>query len=258
MGFFSRLSTFLGISKPVEPILPATEEIKKALDARVRHFLPSYLLSLDDEPHQPDTFLIEVSLKAIAHAWNDRLDNLSSRIAEPEKSFLTTFPGEHYRLLKAFTQILEPKLAVEIGTYRGLGCLSIKEGLSSDGRLVTYDILPWQEIPGTHLLASDWDNKMEFRQVDICHPVAAQQEWETLQQAELIFVDAAKDGQMERQFLELFRKIPFKKPPVIVFDDIRFPEMCLIWRDIDSPKLDLTSFGHWSGTGIVHWKPGTL
>lgn len=255
MGFFSRLSTYLGISNRIEPIKPATLGIEKELEARIRHFLPSYLLSLDDEPHQPDSFLIELSLKAIAYAWTDHLESLSTRIDEPEKSFLTTFPGEHYRLLKALTHILKPKLAIEIGTYRGLGCLAIKEGLPSDGRLITYDILPWKEIPGTHLVASDWDQQLKFRQVDLCNPIGAGQEWQTLQKAGLIFVDAAKDGQMERQFLDLFRRIPFESPPVIVFDDIRFPEMCLIWRDIDRPKLDLTSFGHWSGTGIVHWKP---
>jgi hypothetical protein len=26
-----------------------------------------------------------------------------------------------------------------------------------------------------------------------------------------------------------------------------------IWRGIRHPKLDLTSFGHWSGTGLVEW-----
>jgi hypothetical protein len=27
--------------------------------------------------------------------------------------------------------------------------------------------------------------------------------------------------------------------------------MVNLWRRIDSPKIDLTSFGHWSGTGLV-------
>jgi hypothetical protein len=26
-----------------------------------------------------------------------------------------------------------------------------------------------------------------------------------------------------------------------------------IWYNLDKPKLDLTSFGHWSGTGLVEW-----
>jgi hypothetical protein len=39
----------------------------------------------------------------------------------------------------------------------------------------------------------------------------------------------------------------------LVFDDIRIWNMLRIWREIVRPKLDLTSFGHWTGTGIVDW-----
>ena len=43
---------------------------------------------------------------------------------------------------------------------------------------------------------------------------------------------------------------------LILLDDIRLWKMLKIWREISMPKLDLTSFGHWSGTGIVQSKPG--
>jgi hypothetical protein len=43
--------------------------------------------------------------------------------------------------------------------------------------------------------------------------------------------------------------------PVLVFDDTRVRNMLHTWRDVRRPKLDLTSFGHWSGTGLVHWVP---
>ncbi len=38
-----------------------------------------------------------------------------------------------------------------------------------------------------------------------------------------------------------------------MFDDIRVWNMLEIWRGIRRPKLDLTSFGHWSGTGLVDY-----
>jgi hypothetical protein len=38
-----------------------------------------------------------------------------------------------------------------------------------------------------------------------------------------------------------------------MFDDIRFWNMLRIWRNVAAPKLDITSFGHWSGTGLVDW-----
>ena len=42
-----------------------------------------------------------------------------------------------------------------------------------------------------------------------------------------------------------------KKGCYIVLDDIRVWTMIKTWREITLPKLDITSFGHWSGTGIV-------
>jgi hypothetical protein len=42
-------------------------------------------------------------------------------------------------------------------------------------------------------------------------------------------------------------------PPIVIFDDIRLMSMVYIRRSIDKPKLDITSFGHWSGTGLVEW-----
>ena len=38
-----------------------------------------------------------------------------------------------------------------------------------------------------------------------------------------------------------------------MFDDIRLLNMIEQWRALPRPKLDLTSFGHWSGTGLVDW-----
>jgi hypothetical protein len=29
--------------------------------------------------------------------------------------------------------------------------------------------------------------------------------------------------------------------------------MIELWRNVQKPKLDLTSFGHWSGTGLIDW-----
>jgi predicted O-methyltransferase YrrM len=227
--------------------------LEKELSARIRHYLPSFLLSLDDEPYKPSDRLINLMLGSVKRAWEDEMLDLQKRFDEPDRTYIKTFPGEHYRLLKAIVQEMRPKTVIEIGTYRGLGCLTLKSGLADNSKLITYDIFPWNEIPGTHLKESDWDEKMEFRQKDLCNPIHSAEEMADLVEADLIFVDAAKDGKMEREFISLFMNIPFRNPPIVIFDDIRFPEMCLIWRDITKPKLDVTSFGHWSGTGLVDW-----
>ena len=59
---------------------------------------------------------------------------------------------------------------------------------------------------------------------------------------------------MEHAFLRNFATLDFKRKPVVVFDDIRVWNMLGVWPTIERPKLDLTSFGHYSGTGLV--EPG--
>jgi hypothetical protein len=75
-----------------------------------------------------------------------------------------------------------------------------------------------------------------------------------IQEAELLFVDGPKDGIFERKLLQQLETVDFRKPLLVVMDDIRFWNMLSIWQEIARPKLDLTSFGHWSGTGLVEWR----
>jgi hypothetical protein len=50
-----------------------------------------------------------------------------------------------------------------------------------------------------------------------------------------------------------FEAVGLQREPVVMFDDIRLWNMLPFWQEIDRPKLDLTSFGHWSGTGLVDY-----
>ena len=63
-----------------------------------------------------------------------------------------------------------------------------------------------------------------------------------------------KDGKQEELFLKNFKKLGLKDGTLLFFDDIRVWNMIKVWHEIDMPKIDITSFGHWSGSGIVEWK----
>ena len=95
-----------------------------------------------------------------------------------------------------------------------------------------------------------------FRQeiADLSNPEQFKKFTSVLQKADLIFVDGPKDGKFEQELLNQLYGIPMTQKPIVIFDDIRLWNMLKIWRDISLPKLDLTSFGHWSGTGIVDWQ----
>lgn len=234
------------------------DQVNNFLKANVRHYKPSFILSLDDEPFQPNSRLIDLSLAAIGRAKEIDLSSVAALFPGEKPKFINQWPGEQYKLLAAFVEILEPRIVVEIGTAAGGSCLTMKKFLPSGGKIITYDIIPWDQYPGTGLKIDDFDAQLEQRIIDLSKKEQSQTQMATLKEADFIFVDAAKDGLIEQAFCDLFDAVTFTKPPIIFFDDIRFVNMVKIWREIHHPKIDLTSFGHWCGTGVVEWSRENL
>jgi predicted O-methyltransferase YrrM len=218
--------------------------------AKARHGEKSMIFSADDES-RPSERLFDVALDAIREARGLSLEHLDQRLESPPY-WPSIWPGEHYRLLAALARVLQAETVVEVGTATGLSALALLAGAPPAGRVVTFDLVPWSEYPGTVLRAEDFaDGRLTQHLDDLSTPAGLAKHRDLLVGAGLIFVDAAKDGKQEQRFLELFETIPFARRPIVVFDDIRQWRMLRIWREVRRPKLDLTSFGHWSGTGLV-------
>jgi len=130
----------------------------------------------------------------------------------------------------------------------------MKTFLQPEAKIITYDIVPWDQISGTALQQNDFDAQLEQRVHDLTDESLQYTQIDTIEQADIIFVDAAKDFIVEKKLCSLFDKVRFKNPPIIIFDDIKMISMIELWRRIHYPKIDVTSFGHWSGTGIVEWR----
>ncbi len=211
---------------------------------RVAHGEYSMILSLhDDTP--PTSQLIDLSLQAISESRYIDLSFISKRMKTPPY-YPNIWPGEHYKLLAAFIKVLQPEQVIEIGTSTGLSMLALQIFLK--GKLTTFDIRPWASYPDTALTEED---KVEQIVADLSEEATFFQHQKLLQKAELVFIDATHDGKLETKLLSLFTGLSFTKPCYIILDDIRVWTMLKAWRDISLPKLDLTSFGHWSGTGII-------
>jgi predicted O-methyltransferase YrrM len=162
------------------------------------------------------------------------------------------WPGEHYRLLNALVRQRKASLVVEVGTFWGMGTLAIKEALPPGGKIVTYDILSWKAFAETLLCDQDFDEGQVVQVVgDLQNDDFFASQMEIFKKADIIFMDAAKDGVMERVFLRNFTKCKYEKPPLLIIDDIRLWNMQDIWQEISQPKLDISCFGHYTGTGIV-------
>lgn len=211
------------------------------------------------DPHatfrQHPTFeLIELAVDAARAAANTHLDGVLARaeaIHSPSAEWVNQYPGEHYRLLAGFMSVLKPKLVVEIGTYTGVSALAFLAAAQPGCRVVTYDVIAWNDIPGSLLHQSDFDgDRLEQRIGDLAEPEYWSAQREVFVDADLVFLDGPKDDVFEAIILRRLAELP-RPPGLLIVDDVRFLEMLAPWDAFPSPKLDVTSFGHWSGTGIA-------
>lgn len=220
---------------------------------RARHVKRTYVSSPDDQPGSPTREMILLALEVARRALDLDLAPISHRISVGPR-WPDLWPGEHYRLLAALVAELQPRLVVEVGTFTGLSALALKHALPADGRVVTFDLIPWDCVPETVLTAADFqDGRLEQVLGNLADPDCFNQHAALLADATLIFADGPKDGRFEPAFYRLLQGLPRRAPAWVVWDDIWDLHMLQFWRDITLPKLDLTSFGHWTGTGLMFW-----
>ncbi len=219
-----------------------------------RHYEYSMLFSADDDAGKPSKRLLDIAIDSAKLAMQTNLDDIAQRTKQG--NYLDVWPGEHYKLLSGIVQTLKPKLVIEIGTEKGLSALCMKKYLLPGTKLATFDLIDWKKYPGgAHLKETDFADKSLVQYTDdLSSKEGLKKHAELLKNADLIFLDAAKDGTQEQMFIDNFKTIDFVNDPILIFDDIRLWNMLKIWRDIPLFKLDITSFGHWSGTGLVEWK----
>ena len=247
----------------------------------VSHAIPTLLLSAsDDTLNKPSKRIIDIVTFATTAAYDAKLQPRRAKMYDPNiDRVYQTWPGEHYALLKALSSRNNINIVVEIGTNTGLGALALLEGLKTkttkhlketNAAIHTFDIIPWND---EKLKSTTWLNENDFintnngglikqHLANIANPTVAGKYKDILKSADLIFLDAAKNGKDEDEFFNNLSDLNLcenrkdnddKLGPIILVDDIRLPNMLATWRSIPLAKMDITSIGHWSGTGIIDW-----
>jgi predicted O-methyltransferase YrrM len=212
----------------------------------------SGLYSFIDQPGKPGKQFISFGLDCAKEALELDLSAISSRIKD-DVNYIDVYPGEHYKLLAAIIKKKQPAVVVELGTHLGYSSLCMKSFMPRNSHIYTFDIVPWHEFGNSILKQEDFATGLTQFTEDLTKWAEVEKHRSLLESADIVFMDALKDGKQEYLFLENFSKLNFKKKCLFIFDDIRLWNMLDIWYNLDKPKLDLTSFGHWSGTGLVEW-----
>ena len=239
-GLMSRITGRPRIVKPTPPV--QTDD----------HF-PTFALSVDN-PNPVSPRLLKLALDAVKAIDTEvSLAEIATRKNVPD--WFSIWPGEHYKLLAAIVFKLQPKLIVEIGTDTGMSSLAMKKYLPAGGKLITFDIRPWKTVEEVALDDSDFvDGRLEQRLVDLSDPAQMAAQRDVIEAADFFFIDAPKDNVFEYRLMERFEELNLNRRPILLFDDTKLNSMLRFWHELRHPKLDITSFGHWSGTGLVEWK----
>jgi predicted O-methyltransferase YrrM len=207
--------------------------------------------SAHDQAGEPSDALVELLLAAAQAARTIDLTPVVERATPAYAPYVQLWPGEHYRLLAGIVTVLKPAVVVEIGTFLGLSALTMLQA-DPDVRVVTFDIAPWRSEAETALRESDFiDGRLTQVIGNLAEPAVQTAHMDTLREADFLFVDGPKDGVFERTFVADVLPELTDRRRIVGFDDIRMLQMAGLWRALPYPKLDATSLGHWSGTGLL-------
>lgn len=220
----------------------------------VRHRIPSECWSTDDDSAAQKFDGWDYVIKAVKTASECTIDCTNP--------FANAFPGDHYRILAGLIYNLDrsngPLKLVDIGTHYGTSARVMLDFSAPEDTVTTFDVTDWKKYETTYIKQTDFNSGRLTQYLhDLKEDKVFQLHKQLLMDADFIMCDGPKDGIFERTFYQLLSTVKFtSKPRWLLLDDIRFTSEMTSWRLIDSPKVDLTSFGHFSGTGLVNISNG--
>jgi hypothetical protein len=175
----------------------------------------------------------------------DRINRLPLERLTPwlrDIGYLLHSPGqEHYRLLAYLSTRFDGRIIFDVGTSAGHSALALS--WNGANRVISLDIGDYRAIVNEASLPN-----IEFRIGDCT-------EQPEILEACLVFLDTSPhDGIYEKKVYDCLVAGGFRG--LLVMDDIasyQFPGLREFWDTIDVPKMDLTLYGHHSGTGLVNF-----
>lgn len=161
----------------------------------------------------------------------------------PYSKYLIAEAGDHYKLL-AFLSLQLPVNSVvgDIGTFVGNSALAL--AMNSTVQVMSYDVenfINGSQPPNVKLTRLSGIDALPY-----------------ILDAKIILIDVSPhDGVQEEELLRFLEERSYRG--IVILDDISLnPEMRNFWSSISLKKIDVTSYGHWSGTGIVIFDPNSI
>jgi predicted O-methyltransferase YrrM len=156
--------------------------------------------------------------RAIHEAITIDLTQLADNLPLSEdREWCTLWPGKHHAFLIGLTKILQPRLAIDVGTYHGASALAMSDWSE---RILTYDIVSLTDIGNACAnLTKDHFNIVQLVG-DLVIPEFFESQRLVFGEVDLVLIHGPKDGLFEYQVVPTV--IDAVKPGSIpIPDDIR-------------------------------------
>jgi hypothetical protein len=147
---------------------------------------------------------------------------------------------EHYRLLSNFSWQFPPNTVLaDIGTSCGFSALALAH--NPNVKVITYNI---EDGIGKQTCSMYDKTNIEPRIKNCLEDI------DELVKCPFILLDTAHEGDFERQLITALKCSGYKG--VVMCDDIHLNRAMIdFWNWVPLKKLDVSEYGHWSGTGII-------
>lgn len=147
---------------------------------------------------------------------------------------------EHYRLLRYLSSKVDSHV-IEVGTHCGSSAFAMSMDTNYD--IITYDILDIKD-----------NNRVSPKNViyKISEFMTDDENKQLILTARMIFIDAPHNGEYETQCYNWLKSNNYDG--IVVWDDIHLNEsMKNFWENVTDKKIDVTKYGHITGTGIINF-----
>lgn len=157
-----------------------------------------------------------------------------------ENGYLEEKKNHHYLLSFLVSQLPSDSIVADLGTLYGASALSLS--MNPNVHVVSYDIE--RHFPLDKPSCYDLEN-VHFTQADCLTCI------DSFIDAKIILLDLdPHDGVQETKMIATLLEKHYEG--IVVCDDINLNEqMKAFWSTVQLKKIDVTEYGHWSGTGII-------
>jgi len=196
-----------------------------------------------------------MEIKELADKTLDRLKTFNVNNVLPALRFanegaiedvLNTNGCAYYQWLPGLVDEIKPSQIVELGGAMGVASIMMLNANWHDFKLYSITLAEHGlefsyikenypnliKVVGDDLNLDNWPKDLDLSKTDI---------W---------FLDSEHTEKQLRAELKLYTPF-FKKGAIIIFDDIRMPELFGVWEELSYPKIELTDPLHYSGYGLA-------